>query len=574
MVLLSLVDAVDLSFIQSLCESSTLALLVGALEKGGESGGLLAQRPAFALAGCAFSFVGVFGVVLACFHLKMMKHFLTNAREHAQGTRSVDALARLIASSGGGLVALGFNATGGGGVGVDGDKEDGNELIHLPVAPESRTHEGCTSSSGDSSDDDVDDGGVNFKVGTDELRSLRIRASAVIADDGTLEREGWELIMNRRTDGMRYRAWRRDLPNGLTEYRSSTLIRGLSPEDMNELYLDDENRQVWDFCFRGHDVLEDNGNDGDVVRWMRKLPVCPPRDYILARRSFVVDNGDICTVTRTTEHPRAPRQEKVHRVDRFYSSWVCRSTTWTHDDDTKDDDDVDDSDSDDAFSTDEEASSDAEQERGQWKQEDGGDDATDDDDTEEEEEEAPETAKNDDDDKARERCMSGQQEEEEEAAAETVLIHCEDLSIPRDIAKFVIRQGMWRMVRKIEGAARAYAADRASRGDVPRPGITSICRHPAAVFSERPVCSDVDGSDASSAGSGSCTETCSSSASSSNGSNVNDDDELNIFCDMDGNVFTSSSSGRKQEKGFKLRTVAAVVLLGIATLAMKKARLK
>ena len=553
MVLLSLVDAVDLSFIQSLCESSTLALLVGALEKGGESGGLLAQRPAFALAGCAFSFVGVFGVVLACFHLKMMKRFLTNAREHAQGTRSVDALARLIASSGG-LVALGFNATGGGGggVGVDGDKEDGNELIHLPVAPEIRTHEGCTSSSGgssgDSSDDDVDDGGVNFKVGTDELRSLRIRASAVIADDGTLEREGWELIMNRRTDGMRYRAWRRDLPNGLTEYRSSTLIRGLSPEDMNELYLDDENRLVWDFCFRGHDVLEDNGNDGDVVRWMRKLPVCPPRDYILARRSFVVDNGDICTVTRTTEHPRAPRQEKVHRVDRFYSSWVCRSTTWTHDDDTKDDDDVDDSDSDDASSTDEEASSDAVQERGQWKQEDGGDDATDDDDTE---------------------------EEEEEEAAETVLIHCEDLGLPRDLAKFVIRQGMWRMVRKIEGAARAYAADRASRGDVPRPGITSICRHPAAVFSERPVCSDVDGSDASSAGSGSCTETCSSSsASSSNGSNVNDDDELNIFCDMDGNVFTSSLKGRKQEKGFKLRTVAAVALLGIATLAMKKARLK
>merc|ERR1712113_599233 len=131
---------------------------------------------------------------------------------------------------------------------------------------------------------------------------------------------------------MRYRAWRRDRhDSGLTEYRSSTLVKGVDAQYMNQLYLDDENRLSWDFCFKGYEMLEDEGKNGDIVRWIRKFPVCAIRDYILARRCFRVGEN-LYTITRSTEHPLAPRREKPHRVDRFYSSWVCRTAQWDIDD--------------------------------------------------------------------------------------------------------------------------------------------------------------------------------------------------------------------------------------------------
>lgn len=238
-------------------------------------------------------------------------------------------------------------------------------------------------------------------VGLDELRELR--AKTADRDDAALARDGWELMMDRATESMRYRAWRRDLRDGLTEYRSSTVARGVRPCEMNELYLDDGNRLGWDFCFRDYEALPCGGlpGGGDVVRWVRKFPVCSLRDYVLARRSFTVDGegGAVYTITRSTEHPAAPRREKPHRVDRFYSSWLCREARWP-----------------------------------------GGGRAT-----------------------------------------ETVLVHCEDIGVPRDIAKFVVRQGMWRMVLKIEEAVRAYVAERRARGDAPRPGLTGVCARPTRV---------------------------------------------------------------------------------------------
>ena len=123
------------------------------------------------------------------------------------------------------------------------------------------------------------------------------------------------------------------------------------------------------------------------MRWIRKFPVCAIRDYILARRCFRVGEN-LYTITRSTEHPLAPRREKPHRVDRFYSSWVCRTAQW----------DIDDGD----FGM---------------------------------------------------------------PVSETILVHCEDLGIPKDIGKFVVRQGMFRMVRKIEDAARLYISKRSSNID-------------------------------------------------------------------------------------------------------------
>ena len=132
--------------------------------------------------------------------------------------------------------------------------------------------------------------------------------------------------------------------------------------------------------------------------------MCSSRDYVLARRCFLVDGNIYYTITRSTEHPAAPRKEKPHRVDRFYSSWVCRPAMW----------DVDDGD----FG---------------------------------------------------------------KPVSETILLHCEDLGIPKDIGKFVVRQGMFRMVRKIEDAARMYILGRVSQTIEGDHEITSICSNPTTV---------------------------------------------------------------------------------------------
>ncbi|XAR71579.1 hypothetical protein NMG60_11017919 [Bertholletia excelsa] len=48
------------------------------------------------------------------------------------------------------------------------------------------------------------------------------------------------------------------------------------------------------------------------------------------------------------------------------------------------------------------------------------------------------------------------------SACEVIFFHHEDMGIPREIAKFGVRQGMWGTVKKIEHALRAYQKERAS----------------------------------------------------------------------------------------------------------------
>lgn len=50
------------------------------------------------------------------------------------------------------------------------------------------------------------------------------------------------------------------------------------------------------------------------------------------------------------------------------------------------------------------------------------------------------------------------------SACEVVLFHHEDMGIPWEIAKLGVRQGMWRAVKKIDPALRAYQKQRASSG--------------------------------------------------------------------------------------------------------------
>lgn len=56
-------------------------------------------------------------------------------------------------------------------------------------------------------------------------------------------------------------------------------------------------------------------------------------------------------------------------------------------------------------------------------------------------------------------------------ACEVILFHHEDMGIPREIAKFGVRQGMWWAVKKIECGFRDYQKERASSSQVSRPAF-------------------------------------------------------------------------------------------------------
>ncbi|CAI9277768.1 unnamed protein product [Lactuca saligna] len=52
------------------------------------------------------------------------------------------------------------------------------------------------------------------------------------------------------------------------------------------------------------------------------------------------------------------------------------------------------------------------------------------------------------------------------SACEVILLHCEDMGIPRDVAKLGVRHGMWGTVKKLHGGFRAYQTAR--KQDEPR----------------------------------------------------------------------------------------------------------
>lgn len=56
-------------------------------------------------------------------------------------------------------------------------------------------------------------------------------------------------------------------------------------------------------------------------------------------------------------------------------------------------------------------------------------------------------------------------------ACEVILFHHEDMGIPREIAKFGIRQGMWGAVKNIERGLRLYQKERASGAPLSRSAV-------------------------------------------------------------------------------------------------------
>lgn len=161
----------------------------------------------------------------------------------------------------------------------------------------------------------------SWPVTVDDLTFFKSRVELGDAD--------FKMIVNKNIgDTTKYHAMYRVLPGNQTEYKSVTIARNATAEEMTDFYLDDDYRSKWDGLIARHEILE-NGPMEDrrqMVHWIRSFPFpfLSDREYVIARRTFV-EGDTIYTLSKSCEHPDAPRKGDIVRMDAFYSMWSCRT---------------------------------------------------------------------------------------------------------------------------------------------------------------------------------------------------------------------------------------------------------
>jgi hypothetical protein len=140
----------------------------------------------------------------------------------------------------------------------------------------------------------------------------------------------WEPLLTRAYPGVTYSAWRRWLPSGRTEYKSTTVVEDATPTEAMDFYLDDAGRPRWDAMITATALVEAAhapAHRCQVVRWVRSFPFAflSAREYVIARRVFAgaptPAGPTLYAVTRSVEHAAAPRAEGLVRMEAFYSIW-------------------------------------------------------------------------------------------------------------------------------------------------------------------------------------------------------------------------------------------------------------
>jgi hypothetical protein len=177
------------------------------------------------------------------------------------------------------------------------------------------------------------DGGEGTPGLTDPLRwyvttaDLEFYKDAVERDVGPC----WEEMLRKDWEGCSYVAWRRTLPSGKTEYKSTTVCENATAEEFMDFYLDDDVRPKWDSMIKEHQLLENaHGQEHrcQVVRWLRAFPFAfiSKREYVIARRVFQGhDDSTLYGITKGVDHPAAPLQQGVVRMATFYSMWRSKT---------------------------------------------------------------------------------------------------------------------------------------------------------------------------------------------------------------------------------------------------------
>lgn len=125
----------------------------------------------------------------------------------------------------------------------------------------------------------------------------------------------------------KYEAQMRVLDGNKTEYKSRSIVRNSTAEELTAFYLDDERRRQWDGLLTKCESIEVGPMQHrcEVVRWVRSFPFpfLSDREYVIGRRIFKRD-GVIYTVSKGVNHEDVPITSSVVRMDVYYSMWSCR----------------------------------------------------------------------------------------------------------------------------------------------------------------------------------------------------------------------------------------------------------
>jgi hypothetical protein len=143
----------------------------------------------------------------------------------------------------------------------------------------------------------------------------------------------WQEMLRKEWPGCSYVAFRRTLASGKTEYKSVTVSEDATAQEFMDFYLDDDERPAWDGMITSHSLLEAPPalapHRAQVVRWLRSFPFAfiSRREYVIARRVFQGgDDGALYAITRSVDHPAAPRAEEgLVRMESYYSMWRSRT---------------------------------------------------------------------------------------------------------------------------------------------------------------------------------------------------------------------------------------------------------
>ncbi|CAD7704805.1 unnamed protein product [Ostreobium quekettii] len=141
----------------------------------------------------------------------------------------------------------------------------------------------------------------------------------------------WKRFCQKELPGeLTFSAWCHVLPNKGTEYKSVTVVRDVTAQEMMDFYLDDPYRMKWDGMISHHELLqqESMSDRRQIVRWIRSFPFSfmTDREYIIGRRVF--QEGDkIYAMTKTVDHPLAPVKDGLVRMEVYYSMWYTRNVT-------------------------------------------------------------------------------------------------------------------------------------------------------------------------------------------------------------------------------------------------------
>lgn len=173
----------------------------------------------------------------------------------------------------------------------------------------------------------VADAPDNWFVTRDDLTFLKQHIEQEVPLPGASK---WQLMMEKEIPGVvMYQAFKRSLPNGTTEYKSTTVTNDASANEITDFYLDDRHRPSYDFV-RTYETIEqgDSEQQEQVVRWVRKYPFAflSDREFVMARRVFVEQPGQLVYgLMKAISHPMVPVKPDIVRVDVCWSMWRART---------------------------------------------------------------------------------------------------------------------------------------------------------------------------------------------------------------------------------------------------------